>query len=161
MQGHQRKAPSRVRFGTLIVGIALSLVSFGMAPAQAATTDVARTGHAAVKAKLAYRTTVPRWVGRPDATSVRLPGTSNVSIDWKWLRGGWEIEFTKTETNNIAGGTSACAGVLGALAYPLPALGFACAAISAYAWTVRAFGKCMNMFVPVSLVNFSLGARSC
>jgi hypothetical protein len=35
MQRRQRIAPSRVRLGTVIVGIALSMLAFGMSPAQA------------------------------------------------------------------------------------------------------------------------------
>ena len=35
MQRHHRSAASRVGLGTLIAGIALSLVAFGMSPAQA------------------------------------------------------------------------------------------------------------------------------
>jgi hypothetical protein len=156
MQRHQREAASRVGLGTLIVGIVLSLMAFGVSPAQAATNDTPT-----VNSQVVHRTAVPKWVGRPSTTKVQLPGTSNVSVDWKWLRAGWEIRFTKTETNIIAGGFSNCAGLLGGFTYPLPQVAFACAAISAYAWTVRAFGKCMNMFVPLSIIHFQLGARSC
>jgi len=156
MQRHQRNATSRVGLGTLIVGIALSLMVFGMSPAQAADPSDRLSGIAVV-----HRATVPKWVGRPGTTRVQLPGTSNVSVDWKWTRAGWEIKFTKNETNIIAGGFSNCAGLLGGFKTPLPQVAFACAAISAYAWTVRAFGKCMDMFIPLSLINFSLGARSC
>jgi hypothetical protein len=159
MQG-QRRNTSRTRLGTLIVGITLAMVAFGMAPALAATSDAARPVHRAAKTNVVHRTTVPRWVGRADVSTIQVPTTS-VSVDWTWLRGGWDIKFTRTETNLIAGGFSNCAGVLGSLPYPLPALALACAMISAYAWTVRAFGRCMNMFVPISLVNFQLGARSC
>ena len=38
MQRHQLNAPSRVRLGTVIVGIALSLMMFGMSPAEATST---------------------------------------------------------------------------------------------------------------------------
>ena len=156
MQRHHRNAAPRVGLGTLIVGIVLSLMAFGMSPAQAADPADRTSGSAVV-----HRTTVPQWVGGPGTTKVQLPGTSNVSVDWKWLRGGWEVKFTRTETNLIAGGFSNCAGVLGGLTYPLPALAFACATISAFAWTVRVLGKCMNMFIPLSLIHFQLGARSC
>jgi hypothetical protein len=44
---------------------------------------------------------------------------------------------------------------------PMPQVAFTSAAISAYAWTVRAFGKCMDMSIPLSLINFSLGSRRC
>jgi hypothetical protein len=61
MQGHQRNASSRVRLGTLIVGIALSLMSFGMAPAQAAKAGPT----AAVSAVTASQRPVQVSAGRP------------------------------------------------------------------------------------------------
>jgi hypothetical protein len=50
MQRHHRNAASRVGLGTLIVGIALSLMAFGMSPAQASTAPAAaKTSAAASK----------------------------------------------------------------------------------------------------------------
>ena len=136
MQRHHRNAAPGVGLGTLIVAIVLSVMAFGISPVQAADPANRTSGRTIV-----HRTSVPQWVGSAGTNKVQLPGTSNVSVDRKWLRGGWEVKFTRNETNLIAGGFSNCAGVLGGLTYPLPALAFACATISAFAWTVRVLGN--------------------
>jgi hypothetical protein len=107
------------------------------------------------------RSTPPSWVNDPDTRTIGLPATSDVSVDWQWLKGGWQIKFTKAETRNIAEGTSQCASILAFMPAPLPALAVSCALVSAYAWTVQKVGKCMDIWVPLSLIFFQLGARSC
>ena len=168
MQRHQRNAPSRVRLGTLIVGIALSLMMFGMSPAQAATggigqiSSTAQVGRPAVKAKVVQRTTVPKWVSGSNTTQVKLPGTSNVSVDWQWLKGGWEIKFSKSETITIAAGAGACSTLLSKFGHPVfKVLSAGCGLLAVYAGYVRAKGRCLSAWVPVSLFTFSVGSWGC
>ena len=65
MQRHHRNAASRVGLATLIVGIALSLMAFGMSPAQAAPPAAAATSSATTQ-------TAPTPTGRPCGPGVNL-----------------------------------------------------------------------------------------
>jgi hypothetical protein len=168
MQDHQRNASARIRLGTLIVGIALSMVAFGMSPAHAAAaggtalSSRAPADRSAPRAKVVYRTTVPKWVGRPGAQQVQLPGTSNVSVDWQWLRGGWEVKFSKTETIIIGISAGACDSFLGRFSHPvLKVLSLSCLALTVLSGIYLARGQCVTAWVPVSLINPTIYGRNC
>ncbi len=66
MQRHHRNAASRVGLGTLIVGIVLSLMAFGVSPAQAAAIE------AAPAAATTTKQTVATATGRPCGPGVNL-----------------------------------------------------------------------------------------
>jgi hypothetical protein len=143
---------------SIVAALALALAVFTTTPAQAVTSDRSARSSAGT---VVQRSTPPRWATQPGTTTVKLPGTSNVSVDWQWLKAGWEIKFTKSETRNIAEGTSQCASLLAFMPAPLPAVAASCAIVSAFAWTVQKLGKCMTAWVPLSIIFFQLGARSC
>jgi hypothetical protein len=73
MQRHHRNAASRVGLGTLIVGIALSLMAFGMSPAQAAAP-------AAAAASPTTTQTASTPTGRPCGPGVNLRTAERCAI---------------------------------------------------------------------------------
>ena len=84
MQRHHRSAASRVGLGTLIAGIALSLVAFGMSPAQAS----AASAKVPAAAKQAHRTdgsSVRERRHVPDRHALRRLRTTTVLRRWLWL----------------------------------------------------------------------------
>ena len=112
MHRHHRNAASRVGLGTLIVGIALSLMAFGMSPAQAADDRAAspRAGVQVGRAPVALAVTSPRASRqRPAQIRVHTPGGPvNSTVDWEWLYGRWKIRFNWAETRQMSRGFSYC-----------------------------------------------------
>jgi hypothetical protein len=180
MQRHQRNAPARVRLWTVIAGLTLSLLSFGMSPADAATgsttadavahtagsgrqvTSTAHADRSAVTTKAVHRTVVPKWVSRPDTTRVDLPGTSNANVDWQWLRGGWEVKFNWAETRQMSRGFSYCTAIAALLPTGITqAVAAACGLLWIIADIGVSRGDCVKIFVPISLINTSVGYWSC
>ena len=112
MQRHHRNAASRVGLGTLIVGIALSLMAFGMSPAQAAD-DRAASPRASVqvgRAPLALAVASARASHQgPAQIRIHTPGGPvNSTVDWQWLYGRWQIRFNWAETRQMSRGFSYC-----------------------------------------------------
>lgn len=179
MQRHQPTASSRIRLGTIIVGVALSLMTFGMSPAQA-TADIpgkasssTQVHRPAAKAKIVHRTTVAKWVTytakAPQWAKVRIkdrPGTTqSLSTDWSWWSPGpgWTVRFNRTETNKMAFAFGACTTIVGPF-LPAPwavALYGGCAAVAIWAGWAAVNSKCLSAFVPVTGWPASFSSRSC
>src|SRR5215218_5775996 len=96
MQRHQHTAPSRVRLGTVIVGIALSLLAIGVSPAQA-TEGRGVTSRAGV-----------RLHGPAQFHVHEVGGPVSSTVDWQWLYGRWQIRFNWAETRQMSRGLSYC-----------------------------------------------------
>ena len=98
---------------------------------------------------------------RDDAPEVRQ--VSKVSVDWKWLKGGWNVRFTTRETGLIGVGTEACERYVSRLAHvAFRVLSGACGILALYAASLVVRERCLNAFVRLSYVNpVAVGSRTC
>jgi len=171
MHRHQRNAPSRVRLGTVIVGIALSLMMFGMSPAEAATTttqvsSTAKVERQPVKAKVIQRTIVPKWVSRhrPAQIHINAPGGPVYStVDWQWLYGRWQIRFNWAETRQMSRGFSYCNLIAGLIPHwTARVVSGACGALWVFADVAVNQRKCVEAYVSIAPTNpISFGKWDC
>jgi hypothetical protein len=117
-----------------------------------ATPDAAKPATTALGPEVVRVSSVPSWVQ-----------VANANADWKWLKGGWEIKFTKRETLAISINAGLCSAVLSLFSHPVfRVLAAACGILTWYSSTLVAKGRCLNAFVPLGLTGrFSLGSRAC
>ena len=112
--------------------------------------------------RVAFQTFSPQWVGRPGTVTVPLPATSNASVDWQWLRGGWEVKFNWAESRQMSRGFSYCTAIAALLPTGITqAVAASCGLLWIMADIGVANGKCVKIFVPISLINTSIGYWSC
>jgi hypothetical protein len=162
MQRHHRNAASRVGLGTLIVGIALSLMAFGMSPAQAddgrASAQVARAPHAiaVASARAAHQ--------GPAQIHVHTPGGPvNSTVDWQWLYGRWQIRFNWAETRQMSRGFSYCNVIAGLVPHwTARVVSAACGILWVFADSAVNQRKCVEAYVSINVGNpISFGKWNC
>ncbi len=99
----------------------------------------------------------PSAVGSPWARSALA------TVDWKWLRGGWEIRFSQRETSHIAVSAGACSSLLSHFRHPVVrVLAVGCGLLTWYASVLVIRGRCLKAFVTLQLFRpFTLSSRAC
>ena len=167
MQRHQRNAPSRVRLGTLIVGIALSLLMFGMSPAQAsdgrtaippASVQVARAPHAIATASARASHQGPAQIHVNTSG-----GPVSSTVDWQWFYGRWQIRFNWAETRQMSRGSGYC-NVIAALIphWTARLVSAACGILWVFADSAVNHRKCVEVYVSIAPTNpISFGRWDC
>jgi hypothetical protein len=162
MQRHHRNAASRVGLGTLIVGIALSLMAFGMSPAQAddgrASAQVARAPHAIAVASARASHQGPAQI------HVHTPGGPvNSTVDWQWLYGRWQIRFNWAETRQMSRGFSYCNVIAGLVPHwTARVVSAACGILWVFADSAVSQRKCVEAYVSINIGNpISFGKWNC
>ena len=159
-QPHPR---SRVRLLTSIASsLVLVLLTFGAAPAPAADASPRTTPAPSAQGRASFHTSSPAWVGRRGTATVPLPQPSNANVDWQWLRGGWEVKFNWAESRQMSRGFSYCTAIAALLPTGITqAVAASCGLLWIMADIGVANGKCVKIFVPLSLINTSIGYWSC
>lgn len=155
------------KFHRFILGFILAVVAALIpvlgttSPAQAVGTgDEPTSVHKTVQPKTVWHQTAPPWVHSPAAQSAGT--TSSVNVDWQWLKGGWVIKFSHSETVYIAIGLATCDSFFSRFSHPaLKVLSLACLLLTAVSGVYLARGQCLTIFVPVSLINPQIYGRNC
>jgi hypothetical protein len=151
MQRRQRIAPSRVRLGTVIVGIALSMLAFGMSPAQA-TEGRPVTHRASIQ---------PHGPARVHVHAEGGPVSS--TVDWEWLYGRWKIRFNWAETRQMSRGLSYC-NVIAALIphWSARIVSASCGILWVFADVAVSQRKCVEVYVSIAPTNpINFGKWNC
>ena len=151
MQRHQHTAPSRVRLGTVIVGIALSLLAIGVSPAQA-TEGRAVTSRAGVQLH-----------GPAQFHVHEAGGPVSSTVDWQWLYGRWQIRFNWAETRQMSRGLSYC-NVVAALIphWTARVVSASCGILWVFADAAVSQRKCVEVYVSIAPTNpVSFGKWNC
>jgi hypothetical protein len=151
MQRRQRIAPSRVRLGTVIVGIALSMLAFGMSPAQA-TEGRPVTHRASIQPHGPARVHVHAEGGQVSST-----------VEWEWLYGRWKIRFNWAETRQMSRGLSYC-NVIAALIphWSARIVSASCGILWVFADVAVSQRKCVEVYVSIAPTNpISFGKWNC
>ncbi len=165
MHRRQRPATSGVWAGTLVVSLALSLMFVGNTPAHAASGGDRVTPRAAPVVRdrppVVYRTSIPKWA-HGDGAQRTASSIHTANVDWQWLKAGWEIKFNWAETRQMARGFSYCTVIAALLPTGISqAVAAACGVLWIFADSARQKGKCVKIFVPLSLVGPTIGTWSC
>lgn len=156
----------KIRTAGSVVAAMVAALAFStlVVPAQAAPVLPAAADRAADRSPGHYRTTVPVWVSRSSTVTVPVRiATSNVNVDWQWLRGGWVVKFNWAETRQMSRGFGYCTAIA-SLASPT-VVAAALAAGCSIMWVVADVAvnkrQCIQAFVPVSLINSQLSFWRC
>ena len=166
MQRHHRNAASRAGLGTLIVGIVLSLMAFGVSPAaadsraasQRADAQVARAPHAIAIASARASHEGPAQI------RIHTPGGPvNSTVDWQWLYGRWQIRFNWAETRQMSRGFSYCNVIAGIIPHwTSRVVAAACGILWVFADAAVSQRKCVEVYVSIAPTNpVSFGKWNC
>ena len=167
MQHHQLTSPSRVRVGSVIVGLALSLLAFGVSPAQAtegrevssrASDHPARPPHAVAVAgaRAAHR-------GPAQYHVHEAGGPVSSTVDWQWLYGRWQIRFNWAETRQMSRGLSYCNVIAAVIPHwTARVVSAACGILWIFADSAVSQRKCVEVYVSIAPTNpISFGKWNC
>ena len=167
MHSHQPNAPSRAGLGTVIVGMALSLLAFGISPAQAidgraatqrASVQVARGPHAIAVASARASHHEPAQI-HINASG----GPVSSTVDWQWLYGRWQIRFNWAETRQMSRGSSYCNVIAGLIPHwTARVVSAACGILWVFADSAVNQQKCVEVYVSIAPTNpISFGKWNC
>ncbi len=144
------------------MSLALSLMFVGNAPAQAADGQRRTSAEASAptvrehRLPVVYRTSTPQWA------AARAKPSPNANVDWQWLKAGWEIKFNWAETRQMSRGFSYCTAIAALLPTGISqGIAAVCGILWIFADNAVAKGKCVKVFLPLSLVNPTPGTWSC
>jgi hypothetical protein len=160
-------AAPRVWLGTLIAGVALSLMFVGTSPAQAAdgratsprpSVEAARGSHALAMASARAAHDGPAQI------HIRLPGgPANSTVDWQWLYGRWQIRFNWAETRQMSRGLSYCQVIASLIPHwTAKVVAAACGILWVFADSAVNQRKCVEAYVSIAPTNpISFGRWNC
>jgi hypothetical protein len=166
MHSHPPTAPSRVRLGTVIVGLALSMLTFGISPAQATAGRAATQGASVHVARAPYAVAVASARAShhgPAHIHLISDGPASSTVDWQWLYGRWQIRFNWAETRQMSRGTSYCNVIAGLIPHwTARVVSAACGILWVLADSAVNQRKCVEAYVSIAPTNpISFGKWNC